>query len=94
MNAVVITQHDFNDLIKRLEIIQSEISKFHKEPNDPILDNQQVCQILNLSKRSLQNYRESGIIAYSQIGAKIYYKMSDIRDLLNKNYKPAFSKVS
>jgi len=92
MNAVIITQQNYDELISRLEKIQSEVSKIQFEPKDPILDNAQVCQILGLSKRSLQGYRDSGIISYSQIGAKIYYRLSEINRLLDKHYKPAFKK--
>lgn len=42
------------------------------------LDNQDVCMILNISKRSLQNYRDNGILPYTQIGHKMYYKADDI----------------
>ena len=42
------------------------------------LDNQDVCVILNISKRSLQNYRDSGMLPYTQIGHKMYYKADDI----------------
>lgn len=33
--------------------------------------------LLGFSKRTLQCYRRSGRLAYSQIGSKIYYKSSD-----------------
>ena len=42
------------------------------------LDNQDVCMILNISKRSLQNYRDNGTLPYTQIGHKMYYKSDDI----------------
>jgi hypothetical protein len=92
MNAVIISQENFDEVIKRLDKIQNEVSKIQFEPKDPILDNAQVCQILGLSKRSLCDYRSSGIISYSQIGAKIYYRLSEINRLLDKHYKPAFKK--
>ena len=34
------------------------------------------------SKRTLQYYRSSGRLAYSQIGSKIYYKSSDIERII------------
>lgn len=42
------------------------------------LDNQDVCVILNISKRSLQTYRDNGTLPYTQIGHKMYYKPEDI----------------
>ena len=41
------------------------------------LDNQDVCQILNISPRTLQTLRQNGTLAYSQIEHKVYYKPED-----------------
>ena len=46
------------------------------------LDNQDVCQILNVSKRTLQTYRDNGTLAYSQINHKTYYKPQDVEKAL------------
>ena len=40
--------------------------------------NQDVCQILNISPRTLQTLRQNGTLAYSQIGHKTYYKPEDV----------------
>ena len=42
------------------------------------MDAQEVCLVLNISKRSLQSYREHGIIPCSFIGGKYMYKESDL----------------
>ena len=47
------------------------------------LDNQDVCELLNISKRTLQHYRDYGILPFSIIGKKCYYKISDIEKLLS-----------
>ena len=47
-----------------------------------LYDNQEVCLLLGFSKRTLQYYRSSGRLAYSQIGSKIYYKSSDIERII------------
>lgn len=48
------------------------------------LDNQEVCEILNISKRTLQTYRDNGTLAYTQIGHKMYYRPEDVELLINK----------
>ena len=40
------------------------------------LDNQDVCQMLNISPRTLQTLRDNGALAYSQINRKMYYAYS------------------
>ena len=48
------------------------------------LDNESVCKLLHISKRTLQSYRDNGIIPFSQIGHKCYYKASDIEQMISK----------
>jgi len=49
------------------------------------LDNQEVCLILKISPRTLQNLRDTDQISYSQIGKKIYYKKEDIQKFIEKH---------
>lgn len=53
-----------------------------RKNKDEWLDNQEVCQLLKVSKRTLQTYRDNGTLAYSQIGYKCYYKKTDIEKLI------------
>ncbi|KPE52547.1 DNA-binding protein [Elizabethkingia anophelis] len=50
------------------------------------LSGDDVCRMLHISKRTLQQYRDDKIIPYIQIGGKIIYKESDIRTILEQNY--------
>ena len=47
------------------------------------LDNQDVCQMLNISPRTLQTLRDNGTLAYSQINRKVYYKPEDVEQILH-----------
>jgi len=47
------------------------------------LDNQDVCQMLNISPRTLQTLRDNGTLAYSQINRKVYYKPEDVERILS-----------
>ena len=44
--------------------------------------NQDVCQILNISPRTLQTLRQNGTLGYSQIEHKIYYKPEDVERII------------
>ena len=50
------------------------------------LSGEEVCKLLHISKRTLQQYRNDQILPYIQIGGKIIYKESDILNVLEKNY--------
>jgi hypothetical protein len=50
------------------------------------LDNQDVMQVLHISPRTLQTLRSNGILPFSRIGNKLYYRRFDIQKLLSNNY--------
>lgn len=57
-------------------------------PDDIFFDNKEFLNLMNISVRTAQIWRDNNIISYSQIGSKIYYRLSDILTLLNENYNP------
>ena len=50
------------------------------------LSGEDVCKLLHISKRTLQQYRDDKILPYIQIGGKIIYKETDILTILEQNY--------
>lgn len=50
------------------------------------IDGQDVMQALHICKRTLHSWRESGLLPYSQIKGKFYYKLSDIESILEANH--------
>ena len=52
------------------------------------LSGEEVCELLKLSTRTLQEYRSNGTLAYYKIGGKILYKQSDIQAMLERHYNP------
>jgi hypothetical protein len=53
------------------------------------LDNQDVCMMLNISKRTLQPKRDNGTLPYSQINHKMYYKLEDVKRIMEQlKHKP------
>ncbi|MDO7138908.1 MULTISPECIES: helix-turn-helix domain-containing protein [Algibacter] len=91
MSAVILTTEQFKELVNRLDSLNSKLEKNSTEVKETFLDNQDFIQLMNISKRTAQTWRDEGIVSFSQIGSKIYYKMKDVEVLLNKNYNKAFS---
>lgn len=73
------------DVNKRLR----EIAQTHRPlfGGEIYLTGREVCERLFISPRTLQDYRDKGIIPYTQIAGKILYKLSDINRLLQENYR-------
>ena len=51
------------------------------------LTGEEVCERLCISKRTLQDYRDTGLLGYVQLPGKIIYRESDIMDLLERFYQ-------
>lgn len=51
-----------------------------------LLDNQDLCQLLNVSKRTLQRYRSSGELPFQTVYHKTFYKESDVQTFIRENF--------
>ena len=87
MTILNIEERAFEMMMSRFESFAQRVEQICKNNSDKSLnkwlDNQDVCEILNISKRTLQTYRDNGTLGYTQIGHKIYYRPEDIMNLLN-----------
>ena len=54
------------------------------------ITDKELAQWLKISRRTLQEYRNNGMLPYYQLGGKILYKESDVEKLLEDNYRKAF----
>lgn len=68
-------EYRLEKLLKRENILDGEI----------LLDNQDLCFLLKVSKRSLQRYRSEKLLKYHIIRQKTYYYESDIQTFIKEN---------
>ena len=54
------------------------------------LTDREVSEILKVSRRTLQEYRNDGILPYILLGGKVLYRERDLEDVLEKCYHPAY----
>jgi hypothetical protein len=79
-----------NALMKELleEVRQIKTALIKQTVNtesDKWLDNTDVKEMLHISTRTLQRLRVSGMLKYSKINGKIYYRLTDIYLMLEQN---------
>lgn len=91
MEVITIDSKAYQDLINRLDKLSAEILEKQNGMSKKFIDNQEFLLLMNISKRTAQNWRDNQIIAFSQVGHKIYYKLSDVEELINR-YKITASK--
>lgn len=51
-----------------------------------LLTTEDVCQLLKISKRTAQSYRDRKILGFIQCGRKILYQESDIQAFLDAHH--------
>ena len=54
---------------------------------DLLLDNQDLCIMLNVSKRTLQRYRSLGWLPYRTIDQKVYYLHSEVEGFIKEKFE-------
>ena len=90
MDAIIFTKDQFTDLMTKLDTIQSQLSTKADPKKETFLDNQEFLLLMKISKRTAQTWRDEGKISFSQVGNKIYYKLSDVEKLLQEHYNKSF----
>ena len=79
---------EYQEMIMRLRNRIEEILKNYRPVmnGEIYLSGEDLCKLLHISKRTLQQYRDDNILPFIQIGGKIIYKESDILNVLEQNY--------
>lgn len=87
MRIINIEAGVFESMLDRFEAFAGRVDKLCGLGQDKDLadwlDNQDVCQIFGISKRTLQTYRDNGMLAYTRIGHKMYYKADDVQRIIS-----------
>jgi len=82
----------FIELISKIKTMETEIDLMkenHLTCCNQWISGDTVRKKLSISRRTLQNYRDNGILPYSVVGGKFYYNIRDIDDLLMRNFVSA-----
>jgi hypothetical protein len=85
------SREEYRTVLAKIETVYQEIIKSKAVKQSDLgadwLDNNDLVRILRVSKRQLQNYRDQGVLPFSQNGSKIYYRWEDVESYLMRNYK-------
>lgn len=89
MDIIAIEKESFDSFKKKLERITSLVPKTPSTNTLFIeqewIEGKELAASLNLPPRRLQHLRESGKLSFSTIGKKIYYRISEVKALLEQN---------
>jgi hypothetical protein len=77
-------------IMDRFDKQDKTLDKMSKHRNmldgELLLDNQDLCMLLNVSKRTLQRYRATGELPFQTLYHKTYYKESDVHTFIRENF--------
>ena len=84
--------HPFIKSLESLEVKLDELKKIVEHSNKSalskeIINNEEFLKIFSITPHTALNWREKGMISYSQINSKIYYRVDDVKGLIEENYK-------
>ena len=97
MDLITKTDETYVSFLRKIEETESAIETLFAGYHPPLgneryLTDRVVSAILHISRRTLQEYRSTGQIAYSMVGGKILYRESDIEKWLTASYSPVQEK--
>ena len=90
MEIVNIEAKTFEAMLSKFESFATRMEylcRLYGDKESEWLDNQDVCILMNISDRKLLSLRQKGLIPFSRIDRKIYYKKEDILSYVRNNLK-------
>ena len=91
MEVILLSKEEYQKILDELKEINIKLAKLALKPVDTFIDNAEFMQMMKISRRTAQSWRDNGIVTFSQIGGQLYYKLSDIEDLLERYRQKHFA---
>lgn len=94
MEVVTIQSDAFKQIMDRLTSLESYFNHVAKKMplSEQWLDLEDTCKFLKVSKRTIQNYRNQGILTFSKVSGKYYFSASALEEHLKNHSHKAFNK--
>lgn len=92
MDTMVFTKDQFEEFITSIENLFAKLERKVIKHQKNFIDNKTFLEMMGVSQRTGQAWRDEGKVAFSQVGNKIYYKMEDIEKFIEEHHNKAFAK--
>ena len=77
MDVITIESKAYKEIVAKIDVIA-------KNEDEIWVDSYEVCTFLQISDRTLQRLRAKGVVAFSNIGGRCYYKIGELKRLLEE----------
>ena len=87
MEVITIESQAYKNIMSKMDTIYDYVvsQQNTQDEEDSWVDNYEVCTFLKMSDRTLQRLRSEKKINYSRIRGKTYYKISEIKRMMEEN---------
>jgi excisionase family DNA binding protein len=94
MDVIVIESKAFQQIINQIAEIKDILTFGYSSAliSQNYFSTEDLCRMLKISSRTMQRYRDKGLISFTQIGSKIFIKASDLDAFMEKYKIKAFRK--
>jgi len=82
---------EYQQIIEILKEIQSTVDEMTGKDDsidkEKWMDNADMCALLGITKRTLQRYRQKGVLPYYMMRGKPYYKKDEVQECMKRYFK-------
>ena len=84
MDVITIESKAYKEIVAKIDVIANYVFSQEDTKNEDEIwvDSYEVCTFLQISDRTLQRLRAKGVVAFSNIGGRCYYKIGELKRLL------------
>ena len=83
MAQVFISETDFSELLKKTVTTALKEFQAQSKPDNNLITQLQTAEKLKISVPTLNKWKEQGLIPFTQVGRKIFFKNQDVLNALD-----------
>ena len=83
--AIAVSKAELLEIRDSIAVLSDKVATISSSPNQVILNTKELCEMLHVSSRTAQKWRDNGWISFSKIGREIFYRLSDVLDMLDQH---------
>ena len=86
MDVITIESKAYKEIVAKIDVIANYVFSQEDTKNEDEIwvDSYEVCTFLQISDRTLQRLRAKGVVTFSNIGGRCYYKIGELKRLLEE----------
>lgn len=73
------------EISQLMDTMRDMVNKAHRPANEVVMNEEELCALLKVSKRWAQQMRQSRKIKYSKRGGKIFYLLSNVLHFIKES---------